>query len=86
MKENHPEFKEKLEEHGMIYIHVLAQEDDALSPSGQGWKSSFIPKDKSVTVERTAKFDKKGPENPLVTCQSRRPFNPPSCVLASLRK
>ncbi|CDO97972.1 unnamed protein product [Coffea canephora] len=59
MKEKHPEFVEKLEEHGLIYIRVLGEEDDPSSPIGRGWKSTFLTKDKSVAEERAAKLGMK---------------------------
>lgn len=56
MKEKHPEFVEKLEEHGLIYIRVLGEEDDPSSPIGRGWKSTFLTRDKSVAEERYVVF------------------------------
>lgn len=52
MKEKHPEFVKKLEEHGLIYVRVLGEEDDPSSPIGRGWKSTFLTKDKNVAEER----------------------------------
>ncbi|KAJ6427486.1 hypothetical protein OIU84_022980 [Salix udensis] len=56
MKERHPDFVEKLEEHGLIYTRVLGEEDDPSSPIGRGWKSTFLTNDKSVAVQRAAKL------------------------------
>lgn len=52
MKEEHPEFVNKLEEHGLIYVRVLGEDDDPSSPIGRGWKSTFLTKDKNVAEER----------------------------------
>lgn len=52
MKNKYPEFVERLEEHGLIYIRVLGEDDDPSSPIGRGWKSTFLTKDKSVAEER----------------------------------
>ncbi|KAJ6711536.1 GAMMA-BUTYROBETAINE HYDROXYLASE-RELATED [Salix purpurea] len=56
MKERHPDFVEKLEEHGLIYTRVLGEEDDPSSPIGRGWKSTFLTNDKSVAAQRAAKL------------------------------
>ena len=52
MKERHPEFLERLEEHGLLYTRVIGEDDDLSSPIGRGWKSTFLTKDKSVAEER----------------------------------
>lgn len=52
MKDKYPEFVEQLEEHGLIYIRVLGEDDDPSSPIGAGWKSTFLTKDKNVAEER----------------------------------
>lgn len=52
MKEKYPDFVEKLEEHGLIYIRVLGEGDDPSSPIGRGWHSTFMTKDKVVAEER----------------------------------
>lgn len=54
MKNKYPDFVERLEEHGLIYIRVLGEDDDPSSPIGRGWKSTFLTKDKSVAEERFA--------------------------------
>nr|GMD35478.1 clavaminate synthase-like protein At3g21360 [Ipomoea batatas] len=59
MKSKYPEFVERLEEHGLIYIRVLGEEDNPLSPIGRGWKSTFLTSDKSVAEERAAKLGMK---------------------------
>uniref|UniRef100_A0A2P2MKI7 TauD/TfdA-like domain-containing protein n=1 Tax=Rhizophora mucronata TaxID=61149 RepID=A0A2P2MKI7_RHIMU len=53
MKEKYPDFVARLEEHGLIYIRVLGEEDNPSSPIGRGWKSTFLTKDKSVAEERS---------------------------------
>ncbi|KAF7028253.1 hypothetical protein CFC21_040207 [Triticum aestivum] len=59
MKENFPEFVEKLEKHGLIYTRVLGEGDDPSSPIGRGWQSTFLTKDKFVAEERAAKLGMK---------------------------
>nr|XP_023875834.1 clavaminate synthase-like protein At3g21360 [Quercus suber]POE81887.1 clavaminate synthase-like protein [Quercus suber] len=54
MKERHPEFVERLEEHGLLYTRVIEEDDDLSSQIGRGWKSTFFTKDKSVAEERAA--------------------------------
>lgn len=56
MKERHPEFVSRLEEHGVIYTKVMGEKDDPTSPVGRGWQSAFSTKDKSVAEERAAKL------------------------------
>ncbi|KAL8167234.1 hypothetical protein V2J09_008733 [Rumex salicifolius] len=53
MKQRHPEFVEKLEELGLIYIRVLGEEDDPSSPIGRGWKSTFLTHHKSIAEQRS---------------------------------
>ena len=52
MKERHPEFVERLEEHGLLYTRVIGEDDDPSSHIGRGWKSTFLTKEKSVAEER----------------------------------
>jgi len=59
MKENFPEFVEKLEKDGLIYTRVLGEGDDPSSPIGRGWQSTFLTKDKAVAEERAAKLGMK---------------------------
>lgn len=59
MKEKHPEFVERLEEHGLVYVRVLGEDDDPSSPIGRGWKSTFLTHDKNVAEERAAKLGMK---------------------------
>lgn len=59
MKEKHPEFVQQLEEHGLIYIRVLGEDDNPASPIGRGWKSTFLTNDKSIAEERAAKLGMK---------------------------
>ncbi|KAI4355581.1 hypothetical protein L6164_004339 [Bauhinia variegata] len=56
MKEKYPDFVERLEKHGLLYIRVLGEDDNPSSPIGRGWKSTFLTKDKSVAEERAAKL------------------------------
>ncbi|XP_065869419.1 clavaminate synthase-like protein At3g21360 [Euphorbia lathyris] len=55
IKEKYPDFVEKLEKHGLIYIRVLGEDDDPSSAIGRGWKSTFLTNDKSVAEKRAAK-------------------------------
>ncbi|XP_050285975.1 clavaminate synthase-like protein At3g21360 [Quercus robur] len=59
VKERHPEFVERLDEHGLLYTRVLGEDDDPSSPIGRGWKSTFLTKDKSVAEERAANLGMK---------------------------
>ncbi|KAJ0964780.1 hypothetical protein J5N97_025918 [Dioscorea zingiberensis] len=59
MKERFPEFVERLEKHGLIYIRILGEGDDPSSPIGRGWQSTFLTKEKSVAEERAAKLGMK---------------------------
>ncbi|XP_030968583.1 clavaminate synthase-like protein At3g21360 [Quercus lobata] len=59
VKERHPEFVERLEEHGLLYTRVLGEDDDPSSPIGRGWKSTFLTKDKSVAEERATNLGMK---------------------------
>ncbi|XP_010535192.1 PREDICTED: clavaminate synthase-like protein At3g21360 [Tarenaya hassleriana] len=59
MKEKHPEFVRRLEEHGLVYIRLLGEEDDPSSSIGRGWKSTFLTQDKNVAEERAAKLGMK---------------------------
>ncbi|CAN6970928.1 unnamed protein product [Brassica rapa subsp. trilocularis] len=59
MKEKHPEFVQRLEEHGLVYVRVLGEDDDPSSPIGRGWKSTFLTHDKNVAEERAAKLGMK---------------------------
>jgi hypothetical protein len=52
MKEEFPEFVEKLEKDGLIYTRVLGEGDDPSLPIGRGWQSTFLTKDKAVAEER----------------------------------
>ncbi|CAA7037185.1 unnamed protein product [Microthlaspi erraticum] len=59
MKEKHPDFVQRLEEHGLVYVRVLGEDDDPSSPIGRGWKSTFLTHDKNVAEERAAKLGMK---------------------------
>ncbi|WCJ40876.1 2-oxoglutarate (2OG) and Fe(II)-dependent oxygenase superfamily protein [Euphorbia peplus] len=55
MKEKHPDFVDKLEKRGLIYVRFLDEDDDPSSAIGRGWKSTFLTDDKSVAEERATK-------------------------------
>ncbi|XP_024971791.1 clavaminate synthase-like protein At3g21360 [Cynara cardunculus var. scolymus] len=55
MKERHPAFVAKLEEHGLTYIKLASETDDPSSFTGTGWKTTYNTDDKKVAEERTAK-------------------------------
>nr|XP_043616568.1 clavaminate synthase-like protein At3g21360 [Erigeron canadensis] len=59
MKEKHPEFVARLEEHGLTYIKFAGDEDDPSSFTGSSWKSAYKTDDKSVAEERAAKLGTK---------------------------
>uniref|UniRef100_A0A7N0ZW19 TauD/TfdA-like domain-containing protein n=1 Tax=Kalanchoe fedtschenkoi TaxID=63787 RepID=A0A7N0ZW19_KALFE len=59
MKLKHPDFVQKLEDHGLIYTRVLGEDDDPSSPIGRGWKSTFLTADKAVAEQRAAKLGMK---------------------------
>lgn len=59
MNEKYPEFVERLEKHGLLYVRVLGEGDDPSSPIGRGWKSTFLTDDKAVAEERAAKLGMK---------------------------
>ncbi|XP_050285980.1 clavaminate synthase-like protein At3g21360 isoform X5 [Quercus robur] len=59
VKERHPEFVERLEEHGLLYTRVIGEDDDPSSHIGRGWKSTFLTKEKSVAEERAANLGMK---------------------------
>lgn len=52
MKDKHPEFVQRLEEHGLLYVRVLGEDDDPSSPIGRGWKSTFLTQDKNLAEQR----------------------------------
>ncbi|CAI9281081.1 unnamed protein product [Lactuca saligna] len=59
MKERHPEFVSKLEEHGVAYTDFASDENDPSSFTGRSWKSIFKTNDKNVAEERAAKLEVK---------------------------
>ncbi|XP_071733958.1 clavaminate synthase-like protein At3g21360 [Rutidosis leptorrhynchoides] len=59
MKERHPEFVAKLEEHGLTYIKVASDVDDPSSFTGGSWKSAYKTDDKSVAEDRASKLGTK---------------------------
>ncbi|XP_073525719.1 uncharacterized protein [Phyllobates terribilis] len=56
MKRNHLGFLQRLEEHGLIYIKVLADETDPSSLIGRSWKSIFSTNDKILAEQKAAKM------------------------------
>ncbi|EPS67855.1 hypothetical protein M569_06916, partial [Genlisea aurea] len=56
MKYKHPEFVEKLEKHGLIYMNLTAGEDDKSYAGGRSWKSVFMTEDRKVAEQRAAKL------------------------------
>ncbi|XP_010510157.1 PREDICTED: clavaminate synthase-like protein At3g21360 [Camelina sativa] len=59
MKDKHPEFVQRLEEHGLLYVRVLGEDDDPSSPIGRGWKSTFLTQDKNLAEQRAANLGMK---------------------------
>ncbi|EPS67856.1 hypothetical protein M569_06917, partial [Genlisea aurea] len=59
MKHKHPEFVEKLEKHGAIYMNVTRGEDDESYAGGRSWKSVFMTDDKKVAEQKAAKLASK---------------------------
>ncbi|CAJ2661168.1 clavaminate synthase-like protein At3g21360 [Trifolium pratense] len=56
MKERYPEFVEKLEKDGLLYVRVLGEDDNPNSPIGRGWKSTFLTDDKKVAQQRAGEL------------------------------
>ncbi|KAJ9568455.1 hypothetical protein OSB04_004421 [Centaurea solstitialis] len=52
MKQIHPAFVARLEEHGLLYTRLLNGDDDLTSPSGRGWRSTFSTHDKAIAEQR----------------------------------
>nr|XP_043618534.1 clavaminate synthase-like protein At3g21360 isoform X2 [Erigeron canadensis]XP_043618535.1 clavaminate synthase-like protein At3g21360 isoform X2 [Erigeron canadensis] len=60
MKEKHPEFVAKLEEHGLTYsVFIKNDKDQPSMIDGRGWKSVYNTDDKKVAEERAAKLGTK---------------------------
>ncbi|XP_061359149.1 clavaminate synthase-like protein At3g21360 [Gastrolobium bilobum] len=59
MKDKYPDFVDRLEEHGLLYIRVLGEDDNPSSPIGRGWKSTFLTSDKAIAEQRAAKLGMK---------------------------
>ncbi|XP_076886426.1 clavaminate synthase-like protein At3g21360 [Bidens hawaiensis] len=57
MKEKHPEFVAKLEEHGTKTTIIAGDEDDPLAVANRGWKSTYMTDDKKVAQQRAAKLE-----------------------------
>lgn len=52
MKEKHPLFVAKLEEHGLTYTRVMTDDNQQSSFNGSGWTSAYMTNDKNVAEER----------------------------------
>ena len=52
MKDRYPEFVEKLEKFGLLYVRVLGEDDNPNSPIGRGWKSTFMTHDRNIAQQR----------------------------------
>ncbi|KAL8206211.1 hypothetical protein R6Q57_009762 [Mikania cordata] len=52
MKNKHPEFVAKLEEHGVIYTTVAGDTNHPSDIAGRGWKSIYMTHDKHVAEKR----------------------------------
>lgn len=59
MQAKYPDFVEKLEKHGLLYVRILGEGDDASSAIGRGWQSTFQTKDKEEAEKRAAKLGMK---------------------------
>ncbi|XP_061364742.1 clavaminate synthase-like protein At3g21360 [Gastrolobium bilobum] len=59
MKDKYPDFVDRLEEHGLLYIRVLGKDDNPSSPIGRGWKSNFLTSNKAIAEQRAAKLGMK---------------------------
>ncbi|XP_023759478.1 clavaminate synthase-like protein At3g21360 [Lactuca sativa] len=59
MKEKHPLFVAKLEEHGLTYTRVMTDDNQQSSFNGSGWTSAYMTNDKNVAEERAAKLGTK---------------------------
>lgn len=59
MQATYPDFVEKLEKHGLLYVRILGEGDDASSAIGRGWQSTFQTKDKEEAKNRAAKLGMK---------------------------
>ncbi|MFS7997960.1 putative TauD/TfdA-like domain, taurine dioxygenase TauD-like superfamily [Helianthus anomalus] len=55
MKEKHPYFVEKMEEHGLRYTKITGDDDNPSSYTGSSWKSAYKTDDKTIAEERAAK-------------------------------
>ncbi|KAM0032036.1 putative TauD/TfdA-like domain, taurine dioxygenase TauD-like superfamily [Helianthus debilis subsp. tardiflorus] len=59
MKETHPDFVSRLEEHGVTYIMMMSNDDHPSSFTGSSWKSAYMTDDKKVAQQRAAKLGTK---------------------------
>ncbi|XP_076926763.1 clavaminate synthase-like protein At3g21360 [Bidens hawaiensis] len=55
MKDKHPDFVAKMEEHGLTYMKIAGDDDDPSSYTGSSWKSAYKTDDKNIAEERAAK-------------------------------
>ncbi|XP_076953382.1 clavaminate synthase-like protein At3g21360 [Bidens hawaiensis] len=55
MKDKHPDFVAKMEEHGLMYTNIAGDNDDSSSHTGRSWKSVYKTDDKNIAEERAAK-------------------------------
>ncbi|KAM2366388.1 hypothetical protein ACFX1X_005085 [Malus domestica] len=55
MKNKHPQFVQKLEDHGLIYTKIIGHHDDPSSAIGRGWKATFATEDKNIVEQRVSK-------------------------------
>ncbi|MCO5592327.1 hypothetical protein L7F22_046328 [Adiantum nelumboides] len=56
MQSVYPEFVDKLEKDGLLYVRILGEGDDANSAIGRGWQSTFQTKDKEEAEKRASKL------------------------------
>ncbi|XP_076939307.1 clavaminate synthase-like protein At3g21360 [Bidens hawaiensis] len=56
MKDKHPDFVSKMEEHVLTYMKIACDDDDPSSYAGSSWKTAFKTDDKNIAEERAAKL------------------------------
>ncbi|PWA29226.1 tauD/TfdA-like domain-containing protein [Artemisia annua] len=59
MKERHPDFVSRLEEHGVTYVKIMSDEVNSSDIGGSDWRSAYMTDDKIVAEERAAKLETK---------------------------
>ena len=52
MKERHPVFVSRLEEHGLTYIKIMSDEVSSAYFGGSDWRSAYMTDDKNVAEKR----------------------------------